>query len=205
MYIPASFAEGDVKALHGLMQRHDFATLVTVEDGVPIASHLPFLLEAGAGEKGTLLGHVARANPQWRGFAESAALVIFSGPHAYVSPTWYAGGPNVPTWNYAVVHAYGRARVIEDPAAARSVIRRLVARHEGGRPDPWSMESVPGDFVSRLLAAIVVFEIPIQRLEGKFKLNQNKKAEDRDGVVANLRRSGDPGASALADLMAERA
>lgn len=204
MYVPASFAETDLPTLHELMRRHDFATLVTVADGVPTASHLPFLLEAGDTEKGTLLGHVARANPQWRGFADSAALVVFSGPHAYVSPTWYAAGHNVPTWNYAVVHAYGRARVIEDAEEARSVIRRLVDRHEGGRPDAWSMESVPDDFVSRLLAAIVVFEIPIERLEGKFKLNQNKKPEDRAGVVANLRRQGGPEATALADLMASR-
>ena len=204
MYVPTSFAENDLETLQELMRRDAFATLVSTQDGVPVASHIPFALDARRGAYGTLLGHVARANPQWRSFGGGEALVIFQGPHAYVSPTWYAGGDNVPTWNYAVVHAYGLPRLIEDPAAARAVIELLVAAYEGGRRRPWTTATPPASFVERLLGAIVVFEIPIERLQGKFKLSQNKTEADRAGVIAGLRAEGDAATRALAELMAAR-
>jgi transcriptional regulator len=203
MYIPPSFAETDVPTLHALMREYAFATLVTVEDGVPVASHVPFLLDHDRGPRGTLLGHLARANPQGRSFA-GQALVVFAGPHAYVSPSWYAGSPNVPTWNYAVVHAYGTPRPIEDPAAVRALIDRLVSVYEGSRRPPWSTAAVPADFADRMFSAIVAFDIPIERLEGKYKLNQNKAPADRAGVIEGLRAEGDPLATAVAALMADR-
>jgi len=205
MYVPGSFAEKDLTALHQLIRRNAFATLVTVgDDSAPVASHVPFLLDAERGANGTLLGHLARANPQWRSFGQDEVLVIFQGPHAYVSPTWYAGGDNVPTWNYAVAHAYGRPRLLEEAEAVRGVIERLVEVYEGGRSPAWSTRSVPAEFVERLLGAIVAFEIPIGRLEGKFKFNQNKSAADRAGVVSALRAEGGALEAELADLMAAR-
>lgn len=203
MYVPASFAEDDLPTLHGLIDAHPFALLVTVADGLPVASHIPFLLDRQRGERGTLIGHLARANPQWRSFTTSA-LVVFEGPHAYVSPSWYAGEPNVPTWNYAVVHAYGTPRVLADGAVVRAEIDRLVAAYEGSRARPWSTAAVPSAYVDRMLSAIVAFEIPIDRLEGKFKLSQNKTAADRDGVVAGLRAEATAPALTVADLMARR-
>lgn len=201
MYVPSYFAQTDAGVLHQLMRRYGFATLVTVSDGAPFASHLPLLVDVERGPHGTLLGHVARANPQWRSFGEAEALAIFQGPHAYVSPSWYAGGPNVPTWNYAVVHAYGVPRLVEERAAARAVIERLVTTYEGGRVVPWETASLAGDFVDGLMKAIVVFEVPIARLEGKYKLSQNKSAEDRRGVVAGLRAEGGPESVEVARLM----
>jgi transcriptional regulator len=200
MYIPASFAENDVGTLHALMRQNAFATLVSVCEGVPVASHIPFLLDAERGPHGTLLGHLARANPQWRLF-DRETLAVFQGPHAYVSPTWYASSPNVPTWNYAVVHAYGRPQVIEG-GAARAVIERLVATYEGDGGGAWSTAAVPDEFVRQMLAAIVAFEMPVARLEGKFKLSQNRTEADRAGVVARLRLAGGPDSAAVAELMA---
>jgi len=196
MYIPRSFAQEDRETLHEFMRRNAFASLVTVEEGRPVASHVPFLLDAERGPHGTLVGHLARANPQWRGFA-GEAMVVFWGPHGYVSPRWYAGAPNVPTWNYAVVHAYGTPRVIDDAAVALEVVRRLTDEYERGLERPWSVDEVPAEFTDKLLRAIVAFEIPIARLEGKFKLNQNKSAADRAGVVAALAGENEP----LAELM----
>ena len=203
MYIPGSFAERERAVLHGLMREHAFATLITTVEGAPVASHIPFLLDAERGEHGTLVAHLARANPQWRSF-DAEALVIFQGAHGYVSPTWYAGGDNVPTWNYAVVHAYGRPRLLDDAASARRVIDRLAAVYENGRSPRWSTDSVPAAFVDKLVGAIVAFEIPISRLEGKFKLNQNKSDADRAGVVAALHAEGNAEATALANLMEAR-
>lgn len=200
MYIPASFAEQDRETLYAFIRQHAFGALVTVENGVPVASHIPFLLDAERGEHGTLVGHLARANPQWRAFA-GEALVIFAGPHGYVSPRWYAGGPNVPTWNYAVVHAYGAPRIVEEAGALRRVLARLIEVYEAGRPQPWCIDEVPPELLDKLLGAIVAFEIPVSRLEGKFKLNQNKTAADRAGVVAALSQEN----AALAQLMSELA
>lgn len=196
MYVPRSFAEEDRETLHGFMRAHAFASLVTIDGGTPVASHVPFLLDAARGPAGTLIGHLARANPQWRGFA-GEAMVIFQGPHGYVSPRWYAGAANVPTWNYAVVHAYGTPRLLDDAAAVRDVVRRLSEIYEQGRPQPWSVDELPQEFIDQLLRAIVAFEIPIARLEGKFKLNQNKSAADRAGVTTALASENEP----LAQLM----
>ena len=203
MYVPEKFAVDDETVLHEFMRRYDFALLVTAAGGVPTASHLPILLQVG--DAGAVLqGHMARANPQWRDFVViDEALVIFQGPHAYVSPSWYDTAPMVPTWNYTAVHAYGKPTLIEDAAAMRDHLGRLADLHEKGRETPWSLDGVAADFIASMQKGIVAFEIPIDRLEGKFKLSQNRQAVDREGPRRSLAGSGDPAAMAVAALMAD--
>jgi transcriptional regulator len=205
MYVPRHFQEQDPERLLTLMKQHAFATLVTVgEDGAPFATHLPFLVERDAEGAFRLLAHMARPNPQWHAFAaERDVLVLFQGPHGYVSPTWYASAPQVPTWNYATVHAYGRPHVLESPDAVLRVLRDTAALYEAGNPEPWRPEGVE-DSVRKLLAGIVAFEVRVSRLEGKFKLSQNKAEADRRGVIAGLEGSPIPGDRDLAALMRSR-
>ncbi len=165
-----------------------------------MATHLPFLLHRTRGTKGTLIGHMARANPH-RELLGAESLVIFQGPHAYVSPSWYEDAPAVPTWNYIAVHAYGAPEIVDDAAEVRAVLARLIEVHEAGRSAPWQFESLPGDFIDGMVRGIVAFEIPIARLEGKWKLNQNRSAADRDGVIRALHAQGDPMAQAVAAAM----
>ena len=197
MYIPTAFRADDRAALRDLIERHGFGTLVTVIDGAPFATHLPFLLDR---ERGLLLGHVARANPHWRALDGSAeSLAIFQGPHGYVSPSWYASGPAVPTWNYAAVHVYGAPRVLNDESRLLDLLARLVHQYESGRQRPWAMD-LPADYQRKMLHGIVGFEMPIGRVEGKFKMSQNRPAEDRRGVIRELA-SGGPEERALAEFM----
>lgn len=183
MYIPSTFAVDDRAALLNVMREHSFATLVTVQDGRPFATHLPVLIDADRGAHGVLSGHLARANPQWRHLEDAEALVIFQGPHAYVSPAWYgAAQPNVPTWNYIAVHAYGPARIITDPEAVAGHLRALVDAHESG-DSGWTLDPA---YSARLQAGVVAFELEIASLEGKFKLSQNKPPAARAGVAAAL-------------------
>jgi transcriptional regulator len=200
MYIPAAFAEPDLKRLHDFIEQHSFGVLVSQNDGLPFASHLPFLLERTAGPHGTLVGHVARANPQWRQAAGQTALAIFSGPHAYVSPTWYEAEQVVPTWNYTAVHAYGPVQVMEDKGALVDIVREMVRVYEQAMPRPWSFDPT-STFAQRMLGQIVGFRIKIERIEGKWKLNQNHPVERRRKVVAALRQRDDENARAVADLM----
>src|SRR5436309_15160351 len=141
MYIPAAFAETDLTRLHDFIGQNSFGLLVTQVEGLPFATHLPFLLERPAGPHGTLVGHVARANSQWREAAGQTALAIFSGPHAYVSPTWYEAEQVVPTWNYAAVHVYGRVQIIQDESALLGIVQEMVRVYEQAMPRPWSFES----------------------------------------------------------------
>jgi transcriptional regulator len=197
MYIPTAFRADDRAALYDLIDRNGFATLVTAVDGAPFATHLPLLLDR---DRGVLLGHVARANPHWRALDGSAeSLVIFQGPHAYVSPSWYATSPAVPTWNYVSVHVYGVPRLL-DEAGLRDMLGRLVSQYESGRERPWTMDQ-PADYLRKMLQGIVGIAVPVTRIEGKFKLSQNRSAEDRAGVIGALR-AGDAGEQALAELMA---
>lgn len=203
MYTPAYFRVTDRAILHGLMDRFSFATLVTTPDGGPIATHLPFLVYPDCSEHGTLIGHMARANQQWRDFARGdEALVIFQGPHAYISPSWYEEQSNVPTWNYAVVHAYGVPRVIDDKARVLDALRALADKDEAGFDEPWPMD-LPDEYVRKMVQGIVAFEVPISRLEGKVKLSQNRSARDREGVVAALAASGNAIDHELAALTQE--
>jgi transcriptional regulator len=196
MYIPTAFRAEDRAALCDLIERHGFGTLVTIVDGTPFATHLPLVLDR---TRGVLLGHVARANPHWHTMTGSAeALVIFQGPHAYVSPSWYTTAPAVPTWNYAAVHVYGMPRLL-DEAELIDLLGRLVDQYESGRERPWTMD-LPEDYQRKMLRAIVGFEVPISRIEGKFKLNQNRSAEDRASVIQALD-AGDAEEQALAEFM----
>jgi transcriptional regulator len=191
MYIPEPFRETRSEALYAFIRQHSFGILSSHQDGALIASHLPFLLDERRGPNGALLGHMARANSQWQGFREDKeVLVIFPGPHAYISPSWYEAPLSVPTWNYAVVHAYGLPQRIETPSALLELLAATVRTYEDGFDQPWELGQLPEDFVSKLLRAIVGFEIRLTRLEGKFKLNQNRAAADRAGVVNGLRQHG---------------
>src|SRR5687768_16599374 len=152
MYIPEHFRESSPEVLHDLIRRYSFGTLVSQVEGEPFATHLPFLLEAGRGAHGTLRAHMARANPHWQSLQESAtALVIFQGPHAYVSPSWYATPVAVPTWNYAAIHAYGRARLVEDPGALHSLVDDTVRAYEQSYEAPWRMDRLDNTLVEKML------------------------------------------------------
>jgi transcriptional regulator len=200
MYIPRAFAVEDFAALRELIHDHSFATLITAADGAPVATHLPLLLEE-RGEQGVLMGHLARANPQWRAFdGQTEALVIFSGPHGYVSPSWYEAQPSVPTWNYMVAHVYGAPRVLEDEAAVQRHLLALVARFESGRPRPYDTP-YEEDWLRRMIQGVVAFELPIARIEGKFKLSQNRGEADRAHVAAEFAASEDPDERAMAAAM----
>jgi transcriptional regulator len=200
MYVPAHFAEPDLHKLHDAIEQYSFATLVSEVAGEPFASHLPLLLDRGGGRRGTLIGHMARANPQWQEAAGQRVLAIFAGPHAYISPTWYEADKTVPTWNYVAVHAYGHLELIDDLATAEAVLRRTIDAYEATQPSPWQLEESP-EFVSRLTQQIVAFRIPIDRLEGKWKLNQNHPPERRAKVVTVLESRTDENSREIARLM----
>jgi transcriptional regulator len=201
MYIPAAFAERDLTRLHDFIERHSFGLLVSQVDALPFATHLPFLLDRTAGPQGALVGHVARANPQWREAAGQTVLAIFSGPHAYISPTWYEAEQVVPTWNYTAVHTYGRIQIIEDKDALLEIVQKTVRLYESAMPQPWSFDS-SGTFAERMLAQIVGFRIEIDKIEGKWKLNQNQPVERREKVIQALQQlKGDQNAEAVAAMM----
>jgi transcriptional regulator len=190
LYLPQAFKESDRAVLHALIESFGFATLISPDAEDPVITHLPLLLDRTRGADGTLIGHVARGNPHWRTLGERPrALAIFHGPHAYVSPSWYNVHPSVPTWNYAVVHVHGRARLIEDAAAVEGIVRRLVATFEDPRPAPWRMQ-LPEDYQQGMIGGIVGFEIEIGQLTGKFKLSQNRTPADRRTVIDALEAGG---------------
>lgn len=200
MYTPEAFKVEDRATLEAFMRQHSFATLVTHENGSSHASHLPVVLRETSGPLGSLRAHLARANPQRLHLEnEGEVLVIFTGPHAYISPAWYLGSPAVPTWNYTAVHVYGRPKIVEDPEAVSDMLLELVETHERNRPERWDGK-MPDDFLERLMKGIVAFEIEITRIEGKFKLSQNRE-EDVPGVFAALTRSDHPGDREIAALM----
>lgn len=206
MYIPNSFREDNLETLHQLIQHYNFATLITLQEGQPIGSHLPFLLDAKRGQYGTLIGHMARANSQWRTLdPQQEVLVIFQGPHTYISPSWYEVSPSVPTWNYAVVHAYGKIRLIEagNFGELHTILKSLVDTHEAGFEQPWEM-NLPEDYMHNLMRAITGFEIEITRLEGKFKLSQNRSENDQHRVIAAIKDSPDQLTAEVANLMEKR-
>jgi len=203
MYLPDHFDEADLARLHGLMREHPLGMLVThAADGLD-ANHLPFELDATRGPHGTLLAHVARANPVWRLPDGVPVMVVFRGPQAYVSPSWYPSKHEahrqVPTWNYEVVHAHGTLRVVDDERFVRGLVARLTRHHEATEPTPWRMGDAPPEHIAGLLAMIVGIEVDITRLEGKRKLSQNKEARDRAGAAAALHARGE---HALAAAMA---
>ena len=203
MYVPKQFQITDTAWCHELMRAQSFAVMITADDaGAPFATHLPILVDPTRGPLGTLRGHVARANPHWRYVAAARpTLVIFSGAHAYVSPSWYATHPSVPTWNYVAVHAAGPGALVEDPERVKTLLADLVRTYESGGPTAWSFESLAADYLAGMQRGIVAFEIPIERLEGKAKLSQNRDAVDQARTREALAASDDPLARAVAALM----
>jgi transcriptional regulator len=194
MYIPDAFREDDPAVLQALIAARGLATFVTATASGPLATPLPLLLAAGEGPRGTLYGHLARENPQWRIEPLGEALALFPGADAYVSPSWYAAkrehGRVVPTWNYETVQARGPVEFFDEPGRLLAVLRALTARHEEGRPRPWRLEDAPDGFIAGLLGGIVGLRMPITSLAGKRKLSQNRGAADRAGVIAGLAASG---------------
>jgi transcriptional regulator len=206
VYLPAHFEESRVDVLHELIHAHPLGALVTLAPGGLDANHIPFEVDPEPAPFGTLRGHVARANPVWREFSrETDALVIFQGPGTYISPALYPTkqetGRVVPTWNYAVVHAHGPLRVIDDKAWLRDFVTKLTNRHEAARRDPWHVTDAPAEYIDTMLGAIIGIEIPMSRLVGKWKMSQNRPAQDRAGVVDGLLQDGAHSDVAVADMV----
>jgi transcriptional regulator len=206
MYTPKAFEVKDLPTIHAAMKESELATLVTTTPHGLVATHLPLLLDETQGEYGTLTGHVSRANLQWQeSDPEAEALIIFLGPDAYVSPSWYPAkqetGRVVPTWNYAAIHAYGRLTFFEDPERLRTVVTELTRKHEATFPAPWQVTDAPATYIDSQLKAIVGFECRILRLQGKQKFNQNRSLEDRLGVIEGLRELEDERKIEVAELM----
>jgi transcriptional regulator len=206
MYVPTHHEETDAAVLHALIRSHPLGAWVAQGDGELLANHIPFLLDPSRGEHGTLTGHVARANRVWRSFSTTVdSVVIFQGAEAYITPSWYPSkhqhGKAVPTWNYAVVHAHGAPRAIEDRDWLLQHLTRLTDTQEAAQALPWKVADAPRDFLERLMDAIVGIEIPIARLVGKWKVSQNRPEPDKRGVVAGLLARGDAPSRAMASLV----
>lgn len=202
MYIPEHFKETNLVRISALIEGHPLGMLVTAPEGVPFVSHLPFLFERLAGSHGKLLGHMARANPQWQHLsAGSEVLAVFQGPHAYVSPSWYASA-GVPTWNYAVIHLRGTPRLIEGETELEALLEQLTHAHESPMASPWEPQ-LTGERRAKLLNMIVGFEIEVTDVQGKFKLSQNRPLEEQQNVVKELSLSNNQTNIAVAALMSE--
>jgi transcriptional regulator len=214
MYIPKHFEETRVPVMDALVKAYPFCTLVTMGPGGLIASHIPMVLERDGASLGVLKGHVSRANPQWREFSpEVEALAIFSGPDHYITPSWYpekvATGKVVPTWNYAVVHVYGRLTVVDDAAWLRRHVETLTNIHEGemataGTGKAWKVSDAPEDYVSAMVKGIMGLELAVTRMEGKWKASQNRSHDDRQGVANGLEELGTDSSRAMKTLVEER-
>lgn len=203
MYTPPAYREDRLDVLHDLMRQWSFATLITSgSDGI-LATQLPFLMDDN-GAKGRLITHLARANPQCGQLAGGGeALVVFQGPHAFISPSWYDNRETFPTWNYTAVHAYGRPVTDDDPEVLRALLKRVISRYDTPLGGAWRFEDMPEAAIAPRLKAIIAVEIDIDRLEGKLKLNQDKTSADRAGVIAELEGSDDPVARQTATMMRE--
>jgi len=209
LYIPPAYRDDDLARLHAQIHAIGFATLITVGEAGPLVSHLPMLIEANAGPRGRLMGHVARANPQWKltDFAKPA-VAIFMGPDTYVSPSWYPAkqehGKVVPTWNYRVVHVRGTLAPFDDPDELRRHVTAMTDRHEGRFEVPWKVTDAPEDYVRSQLKGIVGLRLTIETIEGKAKLSQNRAEPDRRGVIAALKTSAAAADQDIAALMEQR-
>ena len=205
MYLPAHFAETRPDELHAIVREHPLGMLVTHSSSGLDANHLPFEIDPDRGSAGTLLAHIARANPLWTEISSGAeVLVVFRGPQGYISPSWYPSKHEahrqVPTWNYEVVHAHGRLYFVDDEKFVRGLVARLTRRHEASEPQPWKMGDAPPDYLEQMLSSIVGIEVELTRLEGKRKLSQNREARDREGASRALQERGH---HALASSMAK--
>ena len=206
MYIPRQLEETSLEVMRALIRAHSLGTWVIHNGDELVANHIPFYLDATRGEFGTLVAHVARANPVWQSLTESTpSLVIFQGPESYITPSWYPSkhehGRVVPTWNYAVVHAHGVAQVTNDRAWLRNHLQQLTNTHEASHSIPWQVSDAPADFTDKLIDAIVGIEIPIQNMIGKWKMHQHRSDAEKLGVVAGLTHRGDAESIAVAKLV----
>ncbi|MCV2369067.1 FMN-binding negative transcriptional regulator [Roseateles oligotrophus] len=209
MYIPPYHAETDLDTVQSLIDAQPLGAWVTLSPDGLIANHIPFILDRSRGEFGVLRAHVSRANTVWQRFStEQDSLVMFQGPQSYITPSWYptrlSEGKVVPTWNYAVVHAHGRPRAIEDPRWILQLLKDLTEHSEAGQAMPWKVADAPQEFIERLARAVVGIEIPITKLQGKWKLSQDEAMPDRLGTVAGLAALGDANSLALARLVEEQ-
>jgi transcriptional regulator len=209
VYIPKFNQETRLDVMHALIESQPFATLVTMSNSGLFASHLPMVLDRGEGAYGTLRGHLSRANNQWRDLSPTVeALAIFAGDHHYISPNWYPekseSGKVVPTWNYAVVHAYGPLRVIEDPAWLLPHLTSLTTQHEANSAEPWHVSDAPADYIASQIKGIVGIEITLSRIEGKWKVSQNQSERTRLAVEQGLEDLHTPEALAMRDLVRGR-
>jgi transcriptional regulator len=214
MYIPRANEEKRIPVMQELMRTHPLATLITLTASGLSASHIPLVLEEDGVEDdgsgfGVLRGHISRANTQWRDPSPSVdALAIFAGPQHYISASWYPGvkedGEEVPTWNYAVVHAYGPLRVIDDPVWLLRQVERLTDIHEAASPEPWKVSDAPPAFIQSQLRGIVGLEMPISRLEGKWKASQNRTDREKDAVITGLEQVDTPESLAMKRLIQSR-
>lgn len=196
MYIPKSFREDDPDVLFDLIELHNFGILFSMAGDEPIATHLPFMVDRPSG---MLVAHMARANPHWKTLEGAAAMVVFQGPHDYISPSWYASDGNVPTWNYAAVHVYGRPQLVHDLGEIGAMVTELMEYHEAAMPCP---AAVPDSYLTdSKLGAVIGLRMPITRMEGKFKFNQNKSLDDQQSVIAKLDQRNDPDSVAMAAIM----
>jgi transcriptional regulator len=208
MYIPRHNEEKRVPVMHALMVSQPLGTLVTLGASGLFASHIPMILENDGSQFGVLKGHISRANTQWRDFVPTVdALAIFAGHQHYITPNWYPGtkehGKEVPTWNYVVVHAYGPLRVIQDEHWLLTNVTKLTDIHEAGSPVPWKVSDAPQDFIKSQLKGIIGLELPIQRLEGKWKASQNRTESERKGVIEGLTKLNTPESLAMKALVEE--
>jgi transcriptional regulator len=210
MYIPRHNEEKRVPVMHSLIVSRPLATLVTLGASGLFASHIPMILEEDGSEFGVLKGHISRANTQWRDFVPTVdALAIFAGHQHYITPNWYSGaypgsgelGKEVPTWNYVVVHAYGPLKIIQDQQWLLTNVEKLTNIHEAGSPAPWKVSDAPADFIQSQLRGIVGLELPIRRLEGKWKVSQNRTEQDRRGVIEGLGELDTPESLAMKALV----
>jgi transcriptional regulator len=206
MYDVEAFREGRIEVLHALVQTHPLATLVVLTEQGLEGNHLPLLIDPEPAPFGTLRGHVARSNPLWRTIKpESEVLAVFQGPQGYITPSWYPSkadhGKVVPTWNYAVVHAHGPLIIHDDVEWLRQLVTRLTVSQESPRDKPWQVTDAPPDYVDTMLKAIVGIEIPVRRLQGKWKMSQNRLPQDRDGVMQSLQAQNDAASLAMLEKM----
>lgn len=206
MYLPKHFEERNVEVLHALIRSHPLGTWVTQCEATLSVNHIPFLVESNEGKYGRLIGHVARANPIWKTFSRTIeSVVIFQGPQGYITPSWYpskrAHGKAVPTWNYAVAHAFGVPRAIEDLEWLHEHVKNLSDLQESDRPVPWKISDAPRAYIETMLKAIVGIEIPLSTVIGKWKMSQNKTSEDRLGTIEGLRARGDAMSQDMAALV----
>ena len=205
MHDVEAFREERIEVLHALIKSHPLATLVTTTAQGLEANHIPLLIDPEPTPFGTLRGHVARANPLWRTSKDANVLAVFQGPQGYITPSWYPSkaqhGKVVPTWNYAVVHVHGSLRVYEDAEWLRRLVTRLTESQESPREKPWHITDAPEDYIDTMLKAIVGIEIPVQRMQGKWKMSQNRLPQDRNGVIKSLQSQGDAASLAMLNIL----